>query len=259
MATSGPIVRSSTNYQQFHNFSVVRSPHSLDCAPMPRLFHLPISPSSRIVRLVLAEKRREADLVEERVWERRPDFLAMNPACEVPVLVDDTDGVIAGSTPIAEYCEERWPEPPLLAGDARARAEVRRLVDWFDRKFATEVSDPLVFEKVTKRFLRIDEGGGAPDMAIVRVALHNLRYHLDYICYLMETHNWLGGAEMSLADLTAAAHLSCLDYVGDVPWGQYVGAKEWYVRLKSRPSFRGLLADHIPGMPPPRRYADLDF
>jgi glutathione S-transferase len=96
-------------------------------------------------------------------------------------------------------------------------------------------------------------------MGVVRAALHNLRYHLDYISYLMESRSWLAGDELTLADLTAAAHLSCLDYVGDVPWGQYPLAKEWYVRLKSRPSFRPILADHVPGMPPPKLYANLDF
>ncbi len=139
------------------------------------------------------------------------------------------------------------------------RAEIRRLVDWFDRKFATEVSDGLIFEKVTRRFLGANEGGGAPDMTVVRAALHNLRYHLDYICYLMEERNWLGGEALTLADLTAAAHLSCLDYVGDVPWNQYPGAKDWYAKIKSRPGFRGPLADHVAGMPPPKLYANLDF
>ena len=140
-----------------------------------------------------------------------------------------------------------------------ARAEVRRLVDWFDRKFAAEVSDGLIFEKVTRRFLTTAEGGGAPEMGVVRAALHNLRYHLDYISYLMEDRRWLAGEVLTLADLAAAAHLSCLDYVGDVPWSQYPGAKDWYVRIKSRPAFRAILADHVPGMPPPKLYANLDF
>jgi glutathione S-transferase len=64
---------------------------------------------------------------------------------------------------------------------------------------------------------------------------------------------------MSLADVAAAAHLSCIDYIGDVPWEAYELAKNWYARIKSRPSFRSILADHIAGMPPPKHYADLDF
>ena len=226
---------------------------------MRQLYHLPISPACRKVRLVMAEKGLDFELVEERDWERRDEFLMLNPAGEVPVLMVEEGEPLSGATPIAEYLEETSPDVKLLPEEPLARAEVRRLVDWFDRKFAAEVSDGLIFEKVTRRFLSAADGGGAPDMIVVRAALHNLRYHLDYICYLMEERNWLAGEALTLADLTAAAHLSCLDYVGDVPWSQYQGAKDWYVRIKSRPAFRGLLADHVPGMPPPKLYANLDF
>ena len=225
---------------------------------MRQLYHLPISPACRKVRLVMAEKGLDFELVEERDWERRDEFLMLNPAGEVPVLVEEGEP-LSGATPIAEYLEETAPDVKLLPEEPLARAEVRRLVDWFDRKFAAEVSDGLIFEKVTRRFLSAADGGGAPDMIVVRAALHNLRYHLDYICYLMEERNWLAGEALTLADLTAAAHLSCLDYVGDVPWAQYQGAKDWYVRIKSRPGFRGILADHVAGMPPPKLYANLDF
>ncbi|PKQ01951.1 MAG: glutathione S-transferase [Alphaproteobacteria bacterium HGW-Alphaproteobacteria-12] len=226
---------------------------------MRQLYHLPISPACRKVRLVMAEKGLDFELVEERDWERRDEFLMLNPAGEVPVLLVEEGEAVSGATPISEYLEETAPDVKLLPEEPLARAEVRRLVDWFDRKFAAEVSDGLIFEKVTRRFLSAADGGGAPDMIVVRAALHNLRYHLDYICYLMEERNWLAGEALTLADLTAAAHLSCLDYVGDVPWAQYPGAKDWYVRIKSRPGFRGILADHLAGMPPPKLYANLDF
>lgn len=226
---------------------------------MRQLYHLPISPACRKVRLVMAEKGLDFELVEERDWERRDEFLMLNPAGEVPVLLVEEGEAVSGATPISEYLEETAPDVKLLPEEPLARAEVRRLVDWFDRKFAAEVSDGLIFEKVTRRFLSAADGGGAPDMIVVRAALHNLRYHLDYICYLMEERNWLAGEALTLADLTAAAHLSCLDYVGDVPWAQYPGAKDWYVRIKSRPGFRGILADHLAGIPPPKLYANLDF
>ncbi len=226
---------------------------------MRQLYHMPISPACRKVRLALTEKNLDFELVEERDWERRREFLMLNPAGEVPVLVEDEAEPISGATAIVEYLEETSTDVKLMPADPHERAEMRRLIDWFDRKFAAEVSDGLIFEKVTRRFLSSAEGGGAPDMVVVRAALHNLRYHLDYICFLMEERNWLAGEEMTLADLTAAAHLSCLDYVGDVPWAQYQGAKDWYAKIKSRPGFRQLLADHVAGMPPPKLYANLDF
>lgn len=223
---------------------------------MHRLYHLPLSPFSRKIRLVLGEKRIEVEAIEERPWERRLDFLRLNPAGKVPVLVTERSRALSGSTAIFEYLEETVPEPPLLPQDALARAEARRLVDWFDDKFNREVTENLVHERVTKRLART----GYPDGACIKAGSRNIRLHLDYLTYLLESHNWLAGPRMSIADLTAAAHLSCLDYIGDVPWEDYPSVRDWYAVMKSRPSFRGILDDHLPGFPrPPAHYADLDF
>ncbi|MGF1503218.1 MAG: glutathione S-transferase family protein [Paracoccaceae bacterium] len=223
---------------------------------MHRLYHLPLSPFCRKVRLVLAEKKIEVELIEERPWEKRLDFLRLNPAGRVPVLLTDKGRALSGSVPIFEYVEEVHAEPALLPQGALARAEVRRLVDWFDDKFNREVTENMVFERVTKRLARI----GSPDGACLKAGSQNIRVHLDYISYLLEGHNWLAGPRMTVADLTAAAHLSCLDYLGDVPWDGYPAVREWYAVMKSRPCFRGPLADHLPGFPrPPAHYADLDF
>ncbi len=93
----------------------------------------------------------------------------------------------------------------------------------------------------------------------MRAIRSNLRYHLSYLSYLADQRKWLAGDDFSIADLVAAAHFSVLDYLGEVAWEDYPVAKGWYARLKSRPSFRSLLADRIPGTPPPLHYTDLDF
>ncbi len=222
---------------------------------MRLLYHVALCPFSRKVRVVLNEKAAEYQLQVEKVWERRPQFLALNPAGQVPVLVEEDGAVLAESSAICEYLEEMFPDPVLVAGKPRQRAEIRRLVAWFDLKFEREVTRNLVGEKMMKRFL----GLGEPNSAAIRAGHANLPVHLDYITYLAERRTWLAGDQFSLADIAAAAHLSCLDYIGDVPWEDYPAAKDWYVRIKSRPSFRPLLADHIAGLPPPRHYADLDF
>ena len=136
---------------------------------------------------------------------------------------------------------------------------MRRLLDWFNIKFFSEVSNWLVTEKVYKRFMTAEQGGGAPQMDLVRAARSNIRYHLRYIGYLVGRRNWLAGSEMSYADLAAAAHLSSVDFLGDVPWDEDEMAKHWYARMKSRPGFRALLADRVPGITPAEAYADLDF
>jgi len=223
---------------------------------MFRLYHLPLSPFCRKVRLVLAEKKLEADLIEERPWERRLDFLRMNPAGKVPVLVTDKGLVLAESRAIVGYLEDTRPEPPLMPGAPEARAEVRRLVAWFDDKFNREVTENMLHERVIKRLAR----SGYPDGQCLKAGSKNIRVHLDYVSFLLEEHNWLAGNRMTIADLTAAAHISCLDYLNDVPWDDYPAVREWYAVMKSRPGFRGLLADHLPGFPPPPpHYADLDF
>jgi glutathione S-transferase len=222
---------------------------------MRTLYHLWLSPFSRKVRLVLAEKNLDFHMEVEQTWERRREFLALNPTGEVPVLVEPDNTVLADSMAICEYLEEQSPEPNLIGKRPYDRAEVRRLVAWFDQKFNLEVTDKLVNEKVMKRFL----GLGEPDSREIRAAQANIHTHLDYITFLTDRRFWLAGEQMSLADIAAAAHISAIDYLGDVPWADHKSAKNWYARIKSRPSFQGILADSIPGLPAPKHYADPDF
>lgn len=225
---------------------------------MLTLIHFPLCPFSRTVRLALGECGLEPALAEERPWDRRKEFLALNPAGNLPVLIDDDDTVVCGSGPILEYLAETR-EVALMPADPRERAEVRRLVAWFEVKFNEEVTRNLVVEKIDRRFMPRERGGGPPDAAVVRAGLANVRPHLAYLGYLARRRNWLAGEALSYADLAAAAHLSCVDYLGHVPWQEDGDAKDWYARIKSRPAFRPLLADQIGGMPPPATYADLDF
>ncbi|WP_135466772.1 FtsZ-binding protein FzlA [Crenalkalicoccus roseus] len=219
------------------------------------LYHLPLSPFSRKVRLALAEKRIPYELRIEQVWERRPEFLELNPAGTVPVLVEENGLAISDSYAICEYLEEAYPDIDLLGRTLAERAEVRRLVAWFDGKFGQEVTANLLYEKQMKRLL----GRGNPDASAIRAGYANLRPHLDYLGWLAETRAWLAGPRVSLADFAAAAHLSALDYIGDVDWSLSDPAKEWYARMKSRPCFRALLAERVSGLTPPPHYADPDF
>ena len=221
---------------------------------MRRLYHQPLSPFCRKIRLVLAEKKIEVELVEEPTWDRRMDFLRMNPAGKVPVL--RIDGlVLADSNAIFEYLEEVYPEPALLPRDPALRAEARRLVGWFDDKFHDEVTGNLLYERVNKKLAK----AGYPESDKIKAGIRNVKYHLDYIGWLMDNRRWLAGDMMTIADFAAAAQLSCLDYVGDVDWARNRGLHEWYAKIKSRPAFRSILADLVPGFTPPQHYADLDF
>ncbi len=221
---------------------------------MHRLYHLPLSPFCRKIRLVLAEKKIDVELVEEHPWERRLDYLRQNPSGKVPML--KMDGlVLAESSAIFEYIEETNPQPPLLPEDAAGRAEARRLAAWFDDKFHHEVTANLLYERVNKKLMK----SGYPESARIKAGTKNIKYHLDYMGWLLEQRRWLAGERMTIADFSAAAQLSCLDYIGDVDWSRNQAVRDWYAKIKSRPAFRPVLADHVPGFTPPEHYADLDF
>jgi glutathione S-transferase len=230
---------------------------------MPIIYHYPLSPGSRFVRLILGEYGEAATLIEQTPWQRHDDLLALNPAGTLPVMVDDDQAVVSGAPVIGEYLLEtrggRLGEKALMPATPAGRAEARRLVDWFLGKMEVEVTGYLLMEKVYKRRMSIAEGGGPPDSAAIRAARSNIRAHLRYIGYLVQRRNCLAGDEPSFADLAAAAAMSTVDYLGEVPWEEDAMAKSWYARVKSRPSFRAILADSVRGMPAATHYADLDF
>lgn len=221
---------------------------------MVLLVHHSISPQSRKVRLIMAEKKMLFVLKEEEPWQISGNILELNPAGDLPVLVFDGN-VISGNYAVTEYLEESNPQYRLLPENVKDRAEVRRIMDWFDVKFYNEVYKYIVAEKIIKRFqLR-----QAPNSKILKAGLNNLKFHMEYVDYLADRNSYLGGKSMTLADLTVAAHLSVIDYLGDIPWGDYKNAKVWYAKMKSRPSFKDILKDNIRGITPSKTYADLDF
>lgn len=221
---------------------------------MALLIHHPVSPFCRKIRILMSEKKMLFVLKEEEPWKPSQDLYKLNPAGDLPVFLYDGN-IISGNYPITEFLEEFSKETPLLPKDIKQRAEVRRLVEWFDTKFYKEVYRNIVYEKAHKRF----GTGRAPDSRILKVGLNNLNFHMEYIDWLAERNNYLAGEDFSLADVTAAAHLSIVDYMGDVPWDGYKNAKLWYSKIKSRPSFKEILKDNIKGILPAKHYTNLDF
>lgn len=222
-----------------------------------------MSTASRFIRLILAEYGEQADLQVEYPWERRHDFLQLNPAGAVPVLLGDSGTPVVGAFAISEYLDETrgammrgrrlMPEYPL------GRAETRRLIDWFLIKAEADITRALVRERVFKLQMSPRQGGGAPDSAVLRAARTNIRQHLRYVGWLAHSRDWLAGDTLTAADMAAGAALSILDYLGEVDWQSEPSARGWYQRLKSRPSFRDLLNDKVRGLPPASHYGDLDF
>jgi glutathione S-transferase len=230
---------------------------------MLTLFHHPLLASCRFVRLAFGEYGEELALIEEKPWSRRKEFLTLNPAGTLPVLLAEGDVPIVGAQVIAEYVDETRGvlkrDKRLFAEDPMQRAEIRRLVDWFLTKMDSEVTRHLVRERVFKPMMPEGQGGGSPDSAAIRAARANIRQHLKYINWMAGTRNWLAGPRITYADLAAASAVSVLDYLGEVDWKEHAAARDWYVRVKSRPAFRSLLNDRVRGLSPVSHYADLDF
>jgi glutathione S-transferase len=223
---------------------------------MPRLLHHKLDPQSRLVRLMFAEYGVALELEDIRPWTRDAHLLEINPAATVPILIEGGEPPVVGSLAVLHAIEDRYrpkaggliPEKPAL------RAEMWRLLEWVLIKLNDEVTRYILEEKIVKR-----DQGGSPDPSVLRVAKANLSEHLSYFEWLFATRHWVGGDVMTLADFGLAAHLSSLDYMGDVLWEKAPETRNWYARIKSRPAFRALLNDRVVGMPAAAGYADLDF
>lgn len=233
---------------------------------MQRLRHFRLCPFSRSIRLALAELNSPHELIDEGAEAAVPGARGLELPGDLPIMELEDGGVVAGAYAISEWLEElsqRGSFDPrglrLFPGPMEDRAEARRLVDWFHRRLNREITQPILAEKVWPRLVPHQISHGAPRSSALRAIHVALRQHLSYIGYLADTRRWLAGDAMSFADLAAAAQLSCLDYLGEVPWDDAPDAKVWYARIKSRPSFRSLLADRVHVIAPSPHYDDLDF
>lgn len=223
---------------------------------MWQLHQFPLCPFSRKVRLLLGEKSEGCELVREYPWEQRDEFLDMNPAGQVPVMTDAARGLrLMDSMAICEYLEETVDKNAMISGTAVNRAEIRRLVAWFDTQFFADIVAPLLHERMEKRIVT----KAPPDSGKLRAAMKAAVRHLEYTDFLLDRHNWMAGATMSLADLAAAAQISVADYLGGIDWKHHEQTAKWYRGFKSRPSFRPLLSERMEGITPPKHYDDVDF
>ena len=197
----------------------------------------------------------EFDSVVEQPIEFSVKIKELNPAYELPVLVDENATVVSGAYPISEYIDDMASSGYMMGNTVKQRSEIRQIIDWFDRKFHREVSHPILREKYIKTMMR----GGQLNTESVRAAQKSILHHLDYIGKLHRQRKWLAGDSFTLADITAAAHLSCVDYFFDVPWEHNTDAKDWYALVKSRPSLRYVLTDRVSAFRPPEHYENPDF
>ena len=222
---------------------------------MWQLYYFKLCPFSRKVRLALSEKGVGFELRQETPWDASDEFYRYNPAGRTPVLrLDEKNLTLIDSQAICEDFEETVDKSPLILGTAIGRAEIRRLTSLFDESFFADVTHPLLHEKMKKRTVLRQP----PDSTALRKAMRMAHEHLEYVDWLIGNNRWLAGAQLSLADFAAAAQISVADYLGGIDWAGHEEAHGWYRVMKSRPSFRPLLAEKMEGVPPPKNYADVN-
>ncbi len=222
---------------------------------MRELYHYPLDAFGRIARIYLHEKKLEYQGVEEYPWNRKKLFSENHVFSDLPTLVEKDGTVLEGCYSIVEYVEQTYQSGSLLGNSLKEKAEVRRVSELFNVRFFADITNNIIFEKVIKKYV----SKSSPDSASIRKGNSNIKKYFDYISWLTNRRNWLAGEEFSLADISAAAHISCLDYVASIEWESYPEVKDWYVRIKSRPSFRNILKDRITNVVPPAFYSELDF
>lgn len=222
---------------------------------MRKLYHYPICPLSRQVRVFLRELDVQFTIIKEDYWQRNKDFLALNPSGTLPVLQEMSGHIISGIYPITEYLYEKYPNFNFMDEEAEIRCEIRRLLSWFNEKFYREITKIIIDEKIIRSLMQL----AGPRTDFLRAAKNNLSHHLIYMANLLEIRNFIASNSLSCADISAACHISVLDYFGEINWEKWPSIRHWYAIVKSRPSFRSLLHDHIPGFTPPTCYSDLDF
>lgn len=175
----------------------------------------------------------------------------------LPVFTELDGTRFEGLWAIVDHLEGAYPEHPLAPEDSQARADSLRFLDWAIGPLQDSVVRRIVYEKASPRFTGASSQR-APDMLVIRAGREALKPALTVIGTAAELHGYLACRECTLGDLAVAANLSALDYFGEVPWSDHPAATEWYVRMKSRPAFRSILADRVPGQPPVSHYAELD-
>ena len=225
------------------------------------LYHYPLCPFSRKIRIILKEKGISFALVLEKYWERRKLFLAMNPNGVTPVLFNkDSKKAYYGIFALFEFIEQNFLDHNILPYDYQSQYQIRAISEWFDIKFYNEVTKYLIEEKVIKN-VAMNFNSMPPNSSAIRAAKKNILLHLDYIDFLINKHggDYIMGEKIDLVDFTAAAQISVLDYMGDIPWEYKTSVKSWYALVKSRPSFKDILNDEVPGIYKAAHYSNPDF
>jgi glutathione S-transferase len=192
-----------------------------------KLIDNPLSPYSLKIRIILYEKGIDFESSEIHTEDQRAELLRANPRAEVPALVDG-DTVLYDSKVIAEYLEERFPQPPLLPVDPAGRARCRRLELVAD----TELDAAVVVFAMFK-FFRRDLVERLPEAFERAEAL--LGGQFAKLERELAGREYFGGA-FGRADIAFAPHFAAAAFMGLAPGAETPNLAAWLARVSARPS-----------------------
>jgi glutathione S-transferase len=224
---------------------------------MYKLYHYPLCPFSRKVRFLISHFNIPCMLNDERFWERRESFLKMSPIGTVPLLVKKGSLFFPHSDLIVNHIIKNYDTDfSLIPEKEEDEVRVKSISTWFDEKFFHEVSKIFLYEKVIHT-MKQDE---SPDVNSLNIARYNVHIHFEFLEFLLSQNAFLAGEKFTLADITAGAHISVLDYLSEIKWSNVsVLIKDWYSIVKSKIPFKDILLDRVPNIKPSITYEILDF
>jgi len=199
-----------------------------------KLYGFPPSPNTWKVRAVAAHIGLPLafELVDlAKGQQHTPAFRALNPTGRTPVLVDG-DFVLWESNAIMQYLADQKPNA-LWPNDARIRADIVRWQCWQLMHWSKEACQPLIFERLVKKFLNL----GAPDAAAVAKALEAFEREAAMLDAHLAKYGHLVGTELTLADFAVAAPL-VYSKEAELPVAPHAHLRDWFARVSALPAWR---------------------
>ena len=184
---------------------------------------------SRKIRILLAEKHINYQLKEINLRNKPPSFLEISPIGKVPVFVDEDGTTIWDSTLIAEYIDEKYPEPSFYPSNPQERLECRK---W------EEMADTLGDHIISVWVLNLtNKGEPTLYQSLLEQAINRLLPIFDK--QLTKSEYLLGGEIWSMADLSALCSMGYYNLRLNEDWKlEYHHLKNWFNKLHERESVK---------------------
>lgn len=194
-----------------------------------------VGPNPHVVRMFMAE--RGITLEQENIdlmggENRRPDFLAKNPAGQSPCLLLDDGGYLAEITAICEYLDEKYPGDSLIGRTPEERAETRMWTRRVDLNICEPLANGFRFSEglpiFKDRIVTVPEAAAG----LKRIA----QDRIEWLNGQLGGKTFICGDRLTLADILLYCFLAFGNAVGQPLNASFTNVKAWFDRMAARPS-----------------------